>query len=84
MVRLFLLRRHSQVVRQRTANPLSPVRIRVPPPLQPFWRSPVFLGSSRIAARQIMERPPTGGLIRQPADCRFEIETGKEKSFIPR
>ena len=26
------IRRHSQVVRQRTANPLSPVRIWVPPP----------------------------------------------------
>ena len=30
------LRRHGQVVRQRTANPPSPVRIRVPPPESPL------------------------------------------------
>ena len=31
--------RHSQVVRQRSAKPLSPVQIRLPPPTMPVWRN---------------------------------------------
>jgi peroxiredoxin family protein len=36
-------RRHGQVVRQRTANPLSPVRFRVAPPKGPVSQSVLFL-----------------------------------------
>src|SRR5699024_6839921 len=31
--------RYSQVVRQRSAKPLSPVQIRLPPPYMPVWRN---------------------------------------------
>ena len=41
---LHFLRRHSQVVRQRSAKPLSPVQIWVPPPILSSNKGPISQG----------------------------------------
>ena len=64
--------RHSQVVRQRTANPSSSVRIRVPPPF-----------SFRVFSRRSRLRREGKGAVSSEEECLLDAQEVTGSSPVP-